>query len=265
MNAPFITVTRTPIRPGQRERAIELANEIGRVVREHEPQVLGFYCFLDIDRTHTITVQVHPDAESMRTHVRLVAEHIARAGDPLALEQSTMDSLGDAPAEYRQWREHFGAAGRDFPSPAAVVDRLNRAGAAGGPPEPFLWIASIPIRKGGADAQERSARAVERVVREQEPQLLGFYIYLDEPRENVVVVQVHPSPESMATHMHAIADSIARADETLDLEHGTYVTVGTPPAYVLTWLNRNGFPHHAFPTPVVAITRRHAPLVGASA
>ena len=54
-----------------------------QLVREREPQLLAFNFFFNEDETEVIVVQVHPDADSMLTHMQVAKEHITEATETL--------------------------------------------------------------------------------------------------------------------------------------------------------------------------------------
>ena len=60
-----------------------------QLVREREPQLLAFNFFLNEDETEVSVVQVHPDADSMLTHMQVAKEHITEATETLLSTKDT--------------------------------------------------------------------------------------------------------------------------------------------------------------------------------
>ena len=71
--------------------------------------------------------------------------------------------------------------------------------------EPFIYIASYQVKPGHLEEARHRLRDVSALVEEREPQLRSFHFYLDQARERVICVQIHPNAEPMATHMAMIA------------------------------------------------------------
>ncbi|WP_353829081.1 hypothetical protein [Agromyces sp. SYSU T0242] len=120
---------------------------------------------------------------------------------------------------------------------------------------PFIYIATYPITPGHADGAVEHATQVARTVEEQEPRMLGFYFFVDDARRNAIVVQVHPDPDSMVTHMHAIAEHLAAAGEHLDLARATTFALGTPPRQVTDYWADYEDGIRIFPEAIAAVTR----------
>ena len=89
--------------------------------------------------------------------------------------------------------------------------------------EPFIYIASYQIKPGHLKEARHRLRDVSALVEEQEPRLRSFHFYLDQARERVICVQIHPDAESMATHMAVIANHL------LELGSSTQQVLGAPP------------------------------------
>lgn len=81
MSGPFIYVGTWTIKPGKAEVARKALAEHTKFIEENEPRLIAFHMYFDADGTKAGVVQVHPDAESMDTHMELIAEHLASAGD----------------------------------------------------------------------------------------------------------------------------------------------------------------------------------------
>jgi biotin carboxylase len=79
MSGPFIFIATNRLKPGK------LADERSRVpglvdfVQANEPRLIAFNEYVNEDGTEVAVVQVHPDAESMASHMEVVAERAAAA------------------------------------------------------------------------------------------------------------------------------------------------------------------------------------------
>lgn len=94
MTEPFIFIASYRVKPGHLEDARLRLREASELAHEREPQARSFHDYLDAAREHVIGVQVHSDAESMATHMTLIARHMATAWDWLELGSSTQQVLG---------------------------------------------------------------------------------------------------------------------------------------------------------------------------
>ena len=76
---PLVFLATNKLKPGavDAERA-RVADLVAFIDRE-EPQLLGFHEYVNADGTEVTVVQIHPDAESLRRHVAVVAERAAAA------------------------------------------------------------------------------------------------------------------------------------------------------------------------------------------
>ena len=97
MSEPFVFIASYGIKPEFRDSAAERLREVASVVEEQEPQLSSFLFYLDPERSRTIVVQVHPDGDSMATHMAVIANHIADAWDWLDLDDSQQFVLGTPP------------------------------------------------------------------------------------------------------------------------------------------------------------------------
>jgi len=97
MTEPFIYISSYRIKPGHLEEARRRLRETSDLVELREPQLRSFHWFLDEARERVIGVQVHADAESMATHMMVIASHLAAAWDWLEPGSSTVQVLGTPP------------------------------------------------------------------------------------------------------------------------------------------------------------------------
>ena len=79
MSGPFIFIATNRLKPGK------LADERKRVpglvefVEANEPRLIAFNEYVNDDGTEVAVVQLHPDAESMAFHMKVIAERAADA------------------------------------------------------------------------------------------------------------------------------------------------------------------------------------------
>jgi hypothetical protein len=67
------------LKPGALATERARVAELVEFLEQHEPRLIAFNEYAD-DRAEEVTVvQIHPDAESLRLHMDVVAEHAARA------------------------------------------------------------------------------------------------------------------------------------------------------------------------------------------
>jgi hypothetical protein len=89
MVEPFIFIQTAPIKEGRLEGYQQDFKETTELVEAEEPRVLHFACYINEEGTEQTVIQVHPDAESMRFHMQVAAEHIRERG-PRNLDFSKM-------------------------------------------------------------------------------------------------------------------------------------------------------------------------------
>ncbi|GAA1061944.1 hypothetical protein [Agromyces bracchium] len=121
--------------------------------------------------------------------------------------------------------------------------------------EPFIYIASYQVKPGLLDAARRRVREIAELVEEREPQLSAFHFFLDESRQRVFIVQVHPDADSMATHMAVIADHLSAAWDELEVDGAQRIACGTPPDAMLTYDLEFGLELETYPTHLAGFTR----------
>jgi len=83
VSGPFIFVGSHRVREGKLEEFRADAAALTGIVEEREPRLLGFNIFLSDDGTEATVVQIHPDADSMLTHMQVAQEHIEKGAAEL--------------------------------------------------------------------------------------------------------------------------------------------------------------------------------------
>ena len=95
MTAPFIFVGTHRVQPGKREEFMKYFTEFCTgVVEPNEPRLHSFFGYTAPDSDLVTVVQVHPDADSMATHMRLIMQHIDEAYADYLEPESTMQIYG---------------------------------------------------------------------------------------------------------------------------------------------------------------------------
>ena len=80
MSAPFIFIGTYTVKPGQFEVYRKFFVDVcDTVIEPNEPRLLSFHGYADPDSNQVTVVQIHPDAESMVTHMSVAKRHIATA------------------------------------------------------------------------------------------------------------------------------------------------------------------------------------------
>jgi quinol monooxygenase YgiN len=96
MTAPFIFIGTHKIKPGRREEFRKyFAQFSSNVVEPEEPRLHSFYGYTAPDSDYVTIVQVHPDADSMATHMKVGMEHFAAAYAEYLEPESTLQIYGN--------------------------------------------------------------------------------------------------------------------------------------------------------------------------
>jgi hypothetical protein len=94
LSGPFIFIATNRLKPGK------LADERQRVpglvdfVEENEPRIIAFNEYANDDGTEVAVVQFHPDADSMESHLEVVAERAAAAYAETVAETTSIQVFG---------------------------------------------------------------------------------------------------------------------------------------------------------------------------
>jgi hypothetical protein len=121
--------------------------------------------------------------------------------------------------------------------------------------EPFVYIASYQVKPGKLEEARRRLSDLTELVEQREPQLGAFHFFLDEARERAICVQVHPEPDSMATHMAVIAEHLTTAWDWLDQDTTHPIVLGTPPDALVKYAQEFDEAFDSYPTHVAGFTR----------
>lgn len=89
MSEPLIFTSTAAIKEGQLEAWEKYFREFAEHIEAQEPRLLHFTMYISEDGTEETIVQVHPDADSMRTHLGVLADHAHTAADYLDFSRSS--------------------------------------------------------------------------------------------------------------------------------------------------------------------------------
>jgi hypothetical protein len=121
--------------------------------------------------------------------------------------------------------------------------------------EPFIFIGSYQIKPGHLEEARHRLSDVTTLVEQREPRLRSFHFYLDQARERVIGVQIHPDAESMATHMAVIANHLATAWDWLDPGSSTQQALGVLPRVLTDYALKNDEDLESYPIFVAGFIR----------
>lgn len=79
MSGPFIFIATNRLKPGKLAAERERVPVLVDFIEAKEPRLIAFNEYANEDGTEVAVVQIHPDADSMRFHMGVVAERAAAA------------------------------------------------------------------------------------------------------------------------------------------------------------------------------------------
>jgi hypothetical protein len=98
MSQPFIYIGTYTIKDGRLEDFKRMCEGIVEFVESSEPRVISFNFYFDEASNEVSCVQVHPDADSMVNHMKLLQEHMAAAvGSDSPIEEVLRDEIYGTP------------------------------------------------------------------------------------------------------------------------------------------------------------------------
>jgi quinol monooxygenase YgiN len=96
MTAPFIFIGTHKIKPGKREEFKKyFAQFSSEIVEPKEPRLHSFYGYVAPDSDYVTIVQIHPDADSMATHMEVGTDHFATVYAEYLEPESTLQIYGN--------------------------------------------------------------------------------------------------------------------------------------------------------------------------
>ena len=99
MAQPFIFISTFRLKQGELEAFKEMCSGLVELVQSSEPRLIAFNLYANEDGTEVSNVQVHPDADSMLFHLRLLREHISGAvGDEGPIDVTVNNQIFGIPS-----------------------------------------------------------------------------------------------------------------------------------------------------------------------
>lgn len=83
MASPLIYVGVHAVQPGKFEVAKQASSELVTFLEANHPRMMAFEIYFDDDANEMKVIQVHPDEDSLRFHLQVAGEKIARAYEVL--------------------------------------------------------------------------------------------------------------------------------------------------------------------------------------
>jgi hypothetical protein len=124
MTQPFVYIGTHRLKEGKLAAFRESSRGLVEFVAASEPRLIAFNVYADAQGTEVSIVQIHPDADSMLTHMELLEDHIAGAhGEDSPLEATTSIEIHGAPTD-----EVLATIGRLSPGVPLVVKAQPLAG-----------------------------------------------------------------------------------------------------------------------------------------
>ena len=100
MAQPFIFISTFRLRQGELSVFREMCSGLVEMVQSKEPRLIAFNLYANEDGTEVSNVQVHPDADSMLFHLRLLREHISGAvGEEGPIDVTVSNQIFGTPSD----------------------------------------------------------------------------------------------------------------------------------------------------------------------
>lgn len=105
MSAPFIFVSTYKLKEGQLENYQKWSKGLIDYVASNEPRMIAFNLYVNEDGTEVAGVQVHPDANSMESHMQVVTEYIRTAYGEFLEAPQILVACGEGEAARRMIKQ----------------------------------------------------------------------------------------------------------------------------------------------------------------
>lgn len=125
MSEPFIFIGSYRVKPEYLDVAPQRLRDVAALVEKQEPQLRSFHFYLDENQGRAICVQVHPDAESMATHMSVIANHLATAWDWLDQDSTVQRVLGSPPKVLSDYAREYNEDLDSYPTFVAGFTRTS--------------------------------------------------------------------------------------------------------------------------------------------
>jgi hypothetical protein len=132
---------------------------------------------------------------------------------------------------------------------------------------PLIFITTASVKEGRLDDFKQFTEKLVANFEAREPQIIAFNVFLDEDETEMTSIQVHPTPDSMDSHMEVLnqvlgedmADWVERAD-FLEIKH--VEIYGSPSEAILkadqSWVDSGAITRMIKPVHVAGFTRSPA-------
>ena len=80
----------------------------------------------------------------------------------------------------------------------------------------FIYVGTMSVKPGRIEALRKQLVELVDFVETNEPRVIAFHAYLDEPGNRLTMVHVHPDSASMEFHMQVNAKHFATAFDNLE-------------------------------------------------
>ena len=85
MSELIVYIDHSDIREGKLDDVKAAIHELAAFVETHEPQLLAYGFYLNEDETHIAVVAIHPDSESLETHMEIGGPEFRQFADLINL------------------------------------------------------------------------------------------------------------------------------------------------------------------------------------
>jgi biotin carboxylase len=111
VSGPFIFIATNRLKPGMLAAERERVPGLVDFIEANEPQLIAFNEYVNEDGTEVAVVQIHPDADSMRFHMGVVAERAAAAYAETVEATTSVQVFGMPSNAILEMLEHQAGAG----------------------------------------------------------------------------------------------------------------------------------------------------------
>jgi biotin carboxylase len=111
VSGPFIFIATNRLKPGKLAAERERVPGLVDFIEANEPRLIAFNEYVNEDGTEVAVVQIHPDADSMRFHMGVVAERAAAAYAETVEATTSVQVFGMPSNAILEMLEHQAGAG----------------------------------------------------------------------------------------------------------------------------------------------------------
>ena len=129
MSGPFIFIATNRLKPGKLDDERKRVPGLVDFVEEHEPRMIAFNEYVNADGTEVAVVQIHPDADSMASHMEVIAERAAAAYSETVATTTRIQVFGTPSSAVLELLERQAGAGVPLTVKAFHLGGFTRHGA----------------------------------------------------------------------------------------------------------------------------------------